>query len=88
MPYQSSTSFSINDDHTFELYLNDSLSSTQPASNKSTSSSNIINTTNNTPIQYYRSNDYTSYDSNVPILQTPSPTTPFNNQYGVDPFLL
>ena len=91
MPYQSSTSFSLNDNRAFESYLNDSLASTQPASNESTTtptSHHIINTSNNTPIQHYRSNAQSSYRNAVPIiLQTPSPTTTeptsiFNNEYG------
>ena len=78
MPYQSSTSFSANDDRAFESYVNDSIASTQPTSNSSYST--IHHT--NTPIQHNQSNKHV-YNNAVPVLQTPtSPTPPmFNNQY-------
>ena len=78
MPYQSSTSFSTNDDRAFESYVNDSIASTQPTSNSSYST--IHHT--NTPIQDNQSYEHL-YNNAVPLLQTPtSPTPPiFNTQY-------
>jgi hypothetical protein len=89
MPYQSSPSFSADDDRAFESYINDSIAPTQPASNiTSTPTNHVIHNTNNTPIQHYRSHTHSSYSSNVPItLQTPTISSPstapiFNNEYS------
>ena len=81
MPHQSTTIFqSATGDQATDVNENDTLQSTQPTSNLSTSFSTSLSNNNSTDTHSSSSNNDTSDDNTIALLT--STDSPVNNQFG------